>query len=341
VFSRLFGKDDKPREPRTQEAAVRAPAPVLVEPFEDPAAGDPTARAWIDRLARGETDGLGEFLAGQPTGSLRAFYSKTLSGSLTDAYPEWVDAWAEAEPANPVARQFRGDFLVAWGWALRGGRRANKTKAEQFAAFFEALEVAREELLGAAALAPSDAGPIVSLLDVARGLQAPRADVDELYAEAQRREAWVPYAARSMVQYLAPKWYGSVEEVLAFARGLRAEAPAGLSAHGVLADAHIEAWYDTARGDGYWKQPGLADEILAAAAASIDGFEADAPWDMKTRGAFAFCYWKLGLKDRLRAELERVGPNLTYPWTMLRSPANDLMTARTSVGLSRKVPVER
>lgn len=339
MFSRLFGKDDKPKEPKAP-APASEPARVLVEPYEDPAAGDPTARAWIDRLARGERDGLGDFLGAQPTSALRSYYSRTLASSLTDAYPEWVDAWAEAEPASAVARQFRGNFLVAWAWAIRGGKRANKTKADQFAAFFEVLEVAREELEGAAALAPSDGGPVASLLDVARGLQAPRDAVDELFAEAQRREPWMPGAARSMVQYLAPKWYGSVGEVLAFARSVRAEAPAGLSVHEVIADAHIEAWLETSRGDGYWKQAGIADEILAAAAASIDVFESDAPWDMSTRGTFAFCYWKLGLKDRLRPELERIGPNLTYPWTMLRSPANDLMTSRTSVGLSRKVPVE-
>lgn len=334
MFSKLFGRDKgAPDEVPPESQPGATPQPRQSQASIDDALGDETIRSWIPRLARRDWQDFPAFLAGLPSQE-RSFCSRTIALAFRGEYPEWVDAWVDDDPSNALARQFRGDVLMTLGWERRGGRSADKTQEAQFEAFFEALAAAREDLEAAAELAPEDAGPFGSLIDVAKGLQAPREVVDELYAEAQRRERWAMQPAWSMAQYLAPQWYGSVEEMVAFARSTSEAAPAGLPIHVVLPEAHIEAWLSETRGDGWWKRPGVGNEILAAAAKSIDGPNATGPWERRNRSAFAFCYYKLGMKDRLRPEMARIGASVMYPWVLLRSPENEFKVARRAAGLS-------
>lgn len=285
----------------------------------DPCWGDAVAQVWRERLARGEWQDLGSFLAGQADTERRDFYVEVLAETLADR-PDWLDTWVEAQPGQALPLLVRGRHSIIWAWQARSERTASSVKADGARLFWERLERAETDLAEAARCAPDDAGPWVLLLTVARGLSQGVPRLHQLYAEAQQRCPWHQEAHRAMIQGLAAKWGGSTEEMFEFARDVSVRAPDGWGVHTVLAEAHIEGWLEAEQKESYWQRPGVRAEILAAAARSIDvPHPRDSPWTRRNRNQFAFCYYRLKEHDRLSREFALIGPTVTSPWTLFEA----------------------
>jgi hypothetical protein len=316
---RLRGADDEPADGRPP-----------VTPFIDDCQGDPAARDWVEELRRGEWRGFAGHLVEEPDPVRRDFEIKVV-GVTFPGELDWIDTWIEEEPESATAGLVRGATEIDWAWAIRTGARASKVSAEQAADFITLLEAAKDDLLLAAGLAPDDGGPWSFLTAVALGLNAERDDAEEILAKVQERSPWHPWAYRTMTQYHTAKWHGSNEAVLAFARAVLAGAPAGLPVHAVVPEAFLEVASEA----GERALRAGRDEILAAAERSIDHPDrVDSPWWIRARSSFAVAYHRLGEKDRLRAELEVIGPSVTGSWQMyFRDPVGEFRRARRSVGL--------
>lgn len=315
VLSRLLGR--KASEPMGQV---------------DPCQGDALAREWRDRLAQGEWAALGDFLRSCDNIDTRDFYIEVLADTI-EGRPAWLDTWVGKEPDKALPRLFRGRHGVAWAWDARGGGSASSVKDEGWRRFFERLQGAEDDLTTATTLDESDAGPWVALLTIARGLQQGTERQQEVFDEAQRRWPWHQEAHRLMVQGLAAKWGGSNELMFGFARNAHAQAPEGLGVHTALAEAHIEGWLDANQDDAYWRRPEVRDEVLAAATSYLYSPRYVAtPRAMRNRNIFAYCFWELKERDRLREQLEAVGETITWPWTMFSRPRALFATARRDAG---------
>jgi hypothetical protein len=118
-----------------------------------------------------------------------------------------------------------------------------------------------------------------------------------------------------------------------FARDTHAQAPEGLGVHTVLAEAHVEGWLDADLDDGYWRRSGVREEIMSAANSYLySSRRAATPRELRNRNVFAFCFWKLQDRDRLREQLEVIGGTITPPWTILRQSTANFAAARRFAG---------
>jgi len=119
--------------------------------------------------------------------------------------------WTLRQPKSFVARLLKGNYHKIMGYARRGGRFADKTSTEQFAAMEAEFEKAVHELRAAMELRPQSALPQASLVGIARASVGNDA-VRGLVAEAEKLDRGTMAARYTGLEALAPKWGGSFEE---------------------------------------------------------------------------------------------------------------------------------
>jgi tetratricopeptide (TPR) repeat protein len=157
-----------------------------------------------------------------------------------DATGRAIDRWVSAAPASPVARIARGFFRVGAAWRARGsgwGRDVAPASGDRFA---ELLEAASADFESARRMEPRDPNAYVGLLNVDIGLSAPRSTMENHYRLALQGAPGHFIARIRKLEYLMPKWYGSDEEMLAFAYACSDETKAHPYAALVLPDALVE-----------------------------------------------------------------------------------------------------
>jgi hypothetical protein len=302
------------------------PAPLTV----DPCLGDAGAREWATRLDRGEDLAFRVYLAGETDTERRDFTLEAVLGA-TDPTAAWTDRWVAEEPASALAHMVRGRHLVHWAWIARSHLRAQHVEREQFELFLARLNQSWASFERSIELDSDDGSTYALMIDAAKGLQLGLESVTELYNKAQTRRPWQQIAHSSMVQALAKKWgAGSADTMLDFARYVTRSAPEGAGVHVVIPEAHVEAWMDA--DDSYWQRREVRDEVMQAAARSIDLPSFDSPWMTRVRSAFAYCYCRFNDRERARAEFERIGPVVAGPFLYSTTPVELAAMVRRQVG---------
>ncbi|MGW2218555.1 hypothetical protein ACWCSD_26540 [Nonomuraea sp. NPDC001684] len=174
---------------------------------------------------------------------------------------------------DPDALLWLGAARIRQAWAIRGGAYATHVGDQRFARFHEVLADAAVPLRQAAEARPDDPVPWERLQWHALGAQAGRQELDRLWTELTARAPHLYLGHYTRVQVLCGKWYGSDDEVLAFARRTADAAPPGDPVTATLALAHFEvAWgrigesERTAREilEGYFGDPEVAGPLVAA-----------------------------------------------------------------------------
>ena len=228
---------------------------------------------------------------------------------------------------------FRGMQATDWAWQARGRKRAVDTSEEAVKLFHERLALARVGLEQSIGLLPEDAMPWARLIPVYMGLGAPVEVLHRLWARIRERDPWHPDAAPKMVTALAAKWRGSDEEMFEFVRKSADYAPDGSTVHECVPLAHNHVYLDRGTRD-YFDEPGVKDEIFAAAARSIDLRRGDRdPWLVQARANFALVYWQAGAFDRLRDEMIELDNTVCGLWLRFDTPAAYWRGARVDAGL--------
>jgi hypothetical protein len=308
VINRLFGKSN------SQPSSSYVPS--IESLTTDPCLGDPAVHEWHKRLSAGDDEAFRVYLMTEPDSVRR---DVTLVAVL-DALPDrasWLDRWVDKEPENHVARIARGTNLVDWAWEARGHLRAQEVTGEQWNQFFPRLEAAWRDFEAAIAIIPDDGSAYALMIDAAKGLQVGVERGLAIYEAAQSRRPWHPVAHESIIQLLAPKWSRSTVEMWDLARKVTRAAPEGSPVHGVIADAHVEAWIETpeAAKSRYWQNEAVRAEIVEAAARSVESPLADRSRPMmRARSSFAYCFARLNDRERLRRQLDALGPVVGGPF---------------------------
>uniref|UniRef100_A0AAU3GS63 DUF4034 domain-containing protein n=1 Tax=Streptomyces sp. NBC_01401 TaxID=2903854 RepID=A0AAU3GS63_9ACTN len=259
-------------------------------------------------------------------------------------HPGWLDSWLEDSPENPDAVLVKADQYVFEAWEIRTGARASHVEDDQFRAFHAVLRDAVPVISTAAELNPDDPVPWRVALTQARGIQAPRPVFDTYLAEANARDPHHEGCHVQALQYLCAKWYGSHEEMFAFAERAAGQAPPGSRLHALPLQAVVEYLISEEETPGADLYTARAEAAVARAQALSDCY---APGEREAAGFrnhLALVLWSMNRYEEALTAFRTIGVHATtFPWTYFGDPRAEFLEARsdTCVELAMKVPFFR
>ncbi|MEV0025286.1 hypothetical protein AB0H45_24335 [Streptomyces atroolivaceus] len=309
-------------------------------------APDPSLRVALTAVAAGDHAPAAELLAATRRHAQwerrDACVSRLARTSLH--HPGWLDSWLEESPEDPDAVLVKADQYICQAWQIRTGARARNVEADQFRAFHAVLRDAVPVVSAAAELNPADPVPWRIALTQARGIQAPREVFDTYLAEANARDPHHEGCHVQALQYLCDKWYGSHEEMFAFAERAAGQAPPGSRLHALPLQAVVEyliADEDTPGPDPYTSR---AEAAVTRAQALSDSY---APGDREAAGFrnhLALVLWSMSRYEEALTAFRSIGVHATtFPWTYFGDPRAEFLEARsdTRIELAMRIPFFR
>ncbi|MER6002847.1 hypothetical protein ABT120_30045 [Nonomuraea angiospora] len=238
-----------------------------------------------------------------------------------------------------------GAARIEQAWAIRGAFRAPYVEEERFARFWEVLASAAGPLEQAAEALPDDPVPWDRLQWHGIGMQSGREELDRIWRELTARDPHLYIGHYSRVQALCAKWYGSDEELLAFARGVTASVRAGDPVTAMLPLAHFEiVWNEINETEqsaqdileAYFGNSDVADPLIEAADKWRDGNRPH-PRALDAMHLFGAAFYFGGHLTRAQRLLADAGRRLPaiLPWSAASlMPGRRYARARRNLGLS-------
>jgi hypothetical protein len=194
--------------------------------------------------------------------------------------PQWLDDWQAEAPDDGGAALVRAAAAIIRAWDQRSSLRADHVTPEQFEAFHATLADATELIQRAVDLLPGDPEPWHLALVHARGLEAPREVWHQYLVALRRADQWHHAGHCAAMELVTEKWFGSNEEMYAFAHEVAAASPEGSRLRTLPLDAVFEhmatgALADAAAAPG---TPEAIDQAIIWLQANVDrGHHVTAP----------------------------------------------------------------
>lgn len=313
-------------------------------PAYDRAQGNPHVAPGLRLLAEKNWAALAEIYRAQSP-SDRFHFIQGL-GELTDLLGD--DLPTEAD--DPAVAAIIAGIRVGWAWRHRGGGRGSEVSASGGENMERCLLVAAPMLETAGDVAPQDSTIIALHLRAEMGLGSNYEALTKLTARLSRSPEANIYAVQSHMNFIAPKWHGSLEQMWAAANAYASQ-PHNAAWVSIAARAHVEEWlYSYSFGDdpNLQHQYGvkLADPAFRAFAGQIDKLfwetHAKAPLvgseAIVAHNNMAGFLVMVRAIDLSRAHFEAIGPYITeqplayFGWS--ENPMQVLNEWRKRVGLS-------
>lgn len=318
-FLQLLGLNRQPT------GIVRAcvPPPTAAPVFEL-TMGDPAARRVRGALLKDQWRSAAELLDAPMSPEDRQFFSDCFADFA--GRPRWTTEWTAAQPNSASAWLMNGAQAVKWAWEARGRGYASTVGEDAARTFFSRLEVAEESLHRAAALDTSDPTPWSWMLRSAIGLQLDPAEIDRRFKEAVRRAPSHRQAHSARLQSLCAKWFGSHDQMWDFVRQSTAGVGPGSPLHVLVAEAHIEMWFDATTessqaGRQYFHAPAVRDSLKRAASQAFGPGQPRTIDCIRNRNYFAFCMWKARQHQDATEHFAAVGNWVSEsPWVFAGKP---------------------
>jgi hypothetical protein len=197
----------------------------------------------------------------------------------------------------------KGKFYVDYAWEARGGGYADKVTREGWRLFNKRMKVAEAALDKAWKIDPSLPQTPLAFLRVELGQGRGRQRMETWYERAIQFPQDRYDAVDLKLWYLQPRWYGSEEECLGFAREiLKSDRFQGhvpllmYSTHESLA-----AYFKDVRPD-YWKEPQVWPDIKA----SFERYFALNGDDTSWRHNYVMCAWRCAQWATLAEEIPKL-----------------------------------
>jgi|GEM_PF-2097075 len=179
---------------------------------------------------------------------------------IADGILRLLEKWATQKPSSRFAGLCLGRFYVNYAWQARGSGFVDSVTEEGRKLFRARLEKARGYLEKAYSLDVNDPFEPIELMIVARGLGLEREEMEKQFQRAIKADSTEYRAYLGKLEYLKPKWYGTEEEMFAFARESAKNAPAGTLIPRVLIEAHLEMYLNSDNKD-YFRDPQVWAEV--------------------------------------------------------------------------------
>ncbi|NUU16140.1 hypothetical protein HP550_02600 [Cellulomonas humilata] len=228
------------------------------------------------------------------------------------------------EPHDVLARTLLAARYVRIGWWVRGRGDADSVSGDQFEQFHSWLRRAEQILVDVCAERPDLAPAWTTRIMTARGLELGQAEARRRYTRLAVHHPHVLAAQEQLLQQLCPKWSGSWEIAMAFAREVAAAAPPGAPSGAVIATMYIERWLAESEADApEIASPAARDELCAAGTRTAWASATSlGPYEVHVHSAFALAF-SLGGHARDAAPHFRVLGNRTssHVWSYLNDPS--------------------
>jgi hypothetical protein len=231
-------------------------------------------------------------------------------GVAAPAAYERVDAGMAKLPELRVLQLLvRGYFWCTYGWEARTRAFAPDVPAGGFEALQERLEIARKALTEAWRLRPDDARAANYLLDIEKSVGGDRATMELWFERAMKADGDKYSACFTKLDWLDPKWHGSVEEMLAFGRACRATRNWRVGITVLDGDAHLRYAFmlEPAEEMKYLGSPEVWSEIKSV----YDEYLEHHPNADVVRSKYAALGYLGGHYREAHAQFEALGDRLT------------------------------
>jgi hypothetical protein len=249
-----------------------------------------------------------------------------------EASLEWANG---SYPRSPVAATALAMRYTTLGWTARTHSAANQVSSEQFSMFSRWLERSERMLVEVCAEHPRFAPAWAARITNARGLELGMSEARRRYTHLARLTEHSYPAQVQMLQFLLPKWFGTVEAATEFAQDAARAAPPGSDSGALIALLHIERWAQLGQRDGqaHLASPAVHAELVEAASRSVLHPEhRPGPVGVQTHGTFAMAFWLGGHPADAARHLGLIGRRASeFPWRYALDSAAQLEGVRNDV----------
>jgi len=256
-------------------------------------------------------------------------YALVSLGQVT-GIEEFLQYAINNHPHSPFARTAMAARSIMLGWDARSS--AEDISDEQFAAFQLWLNSAEQHLITVCAQNPGFAPAWSLRVITARGLQVGESEARRRYRRLSELSPNDYPAQAQLLQYLLPKWFGSWEAAIAFARECAGAAPPGSNSAALIPLLHIERWLSLGGGKpgkAYMAAPDVYSELQEAASRSVlhPSHRLD-PIGVEARSAFAMAFYVGGKFAEADPHIQALGDRATeFPWSYATPTVDDLNRA--------------
>jgi hypothetical protein len=284
----------------------------------DPAAAYPALAELRAALVKRDWTACRAVLDAAPTG-LRTLLIRV--GAQWPGVDDFLRAARNKDLDDAAAGAMLGFHRIDVGWRIRTRARAQNVSREQFASFFDWLRKAERVLIDAAARNPGEPAIWAARIMSARGLELGLAEGRRRYDRLRAADPYNYVGQSQFLQMMCPKWAGSWDRLHAWTREELLAAPPGKLSGGLVAEAHLEHWFDlqAAEQKAYMADPKVRDELVEAAERSIwhGDFRRDAGW-VAAASAFAMAFGLAGDQRSAAASFTVLGDLASrFPWEYL------------------------
>ncbi len=297
-------------------------------PAIDLSLGYPRLKEFTDYLVKGK------YTAFETAYETVSWDAKTLLNEgigLNAELAEVIEKWVESSPGSYVANLFAGVSKTCLAWVARTSAVANSVNEKRGEEFLQLLDEAFSYLSEADNINPEDAEICARIIRVFMGLGVEQ-DVVKGYFDAAID--LVPnhlVAHLMMINYLSPKWLGSVDEMHAFANK-QYKQPVSSLLVALPLFAMVEEWLYLS----------MKNENEKVAAYFLDAGRKAAVIEMYHQykeeddgkllipyvyNYFAFLLYKFNEKALFAELVTKINGNLTvYPWAYIGVESNSQLT---------------
>jgi hypothetical protein len=238
--------------------------------------------------------------------------------------------WVQQRPDSYTANLFAAVSKTRLAWMARTAAMANKVSEEAAEKFFSLLEEASGYLEQADSINPEDPEICARFIRVYMGLSVEEEAVTSYFNAAVSFEPNHLMAHLMMINYLSPKWSGSVEAMHAFAdERIHDTGSSLLVTLKLFAIAEEWLYYsmngESARHKSFFSNTELKEQIVTLYN-NYNEHPEGALLIPYVYNYFAFLFWQTGDKEKARQLIKKIEGKMTiYPWSYLRVESNDAL----------------
>ena len=172
-----------------------------------------------------------------------------------------LNAWVNKSPDSSYAYTTRAIFYHEYGWKIRGYSFANKVPRDAMKEYKEYMQLSFQDLEKALELDPNNPIALKYMLNLSIDLSLSPEQFDRYFKKANQDFSYFIQTYRVKTDYLNPKWHGSEEDLLKFAKQTVNQAPRNTPIPVILIEAHEGLCYRYPSKQVYLNKPEVWRDI--------------------------------------------------------------------------------